>query len=111
ALQIKLQLAAVQPVYDPAGLLRGDELVHDHDAVVLHIAAVASDHAVQPDVPQGRVDLGPAAAGADVHPVPRSPGGPDGPHRRFGQVVFVVHQGAVHVDEKDLAHDVFSFLL
>ena len=111
ALEVKFQLAAVQPVHDPAGLLRGDQLVHDHRAVVLHIAAVAADHPVQADVPQRRIDLGLAASGADVHPVAGGPCGTDGPHRRFGQVVFVVHQGAVHVDEKDLVHDVFSFLL
>ena len=81
ALQIELQFAAVQPVHDPPGLLGGDQLVHDHLAVVLHIAAVAPDHPVQADLPQRRIDLGLAAAGADVHPVPCGPGGPYGPHR------------------------------
>ena len=101
AFQVKLQPAAVQPVHDGAAVPGGKMLVQHHRAAVLHIAAVAADHAVQPDGPQLRVDLGLAAAGADVDPVPVGPRGAHRLHGGIGQIAVVVHQRAVHIQEND----------
>ena len=101
-LEVELKTTAVQPVHDMAALLERDELMHDHVVVVLHVAAVAANHAVEPDLPDlGRV-LGLAAAGAHVDAVPVGAGELDGRLRRLGNVVLVVGDGAVHVEEDDL---------
>ena len=104
AFQIELQPADVQPVHDAAALVGGDELVHHHRAVRLHIAAVAANVAVNANVPDLLLVLGLAAAAAQIDFVAVGPRFADGLHSRGGQPVLVIHQGAVNVDQQDLAH-------
>ena len=97
ALQVELQPAAVKPVHRPAALIRRDQLVHHHMPVILHVAAVSADHAVQTDLPKLRIDLGPAAPGTDIDPVAGGPGLSHRPDRRLRNPVLIVHQSSIHV--------------
>ena len=99
AFQIKFQPAGIQPVHDAAALVSGDELVHHHLAVRLHIAAVTADVAVDADIPDLLLVFGLAAAAAQIDPVAVGPGLADGVHCRDRQAVLVVHQSAVDVDQ------------
>ena len=69
AFQIEFQTALMQPVHDMTALLRRDQLMHDHLIMVFDIASIATDHAVQANLPQVRINLGLAAAGTDVDTV------------------------------------------
>ena len=69
AFQIEFQTTLMQPVHDMTALLRRDQLMHDHLIMVFDIAAIATDHAVQANIPQVRINLGLAAAGTDVDTV------------------------------------------
>ena len=69
ALKIELKPTGVEPVDYVFCLCGRYQLVHDDSAVVLDIAAISSDHAVETNVPDVRVDFCFAAAGAYVDPV------------------------------------------
>ena len=78
--------------------------MHDDSAVVLDIAAISSDHAVETNVPDVRVDFCFAAAGANIYPVPACASSADCSYGGFGKVVLIVYESSVNIDEKNFAH-------
>ena len=101
-LEVEAQAARVEPVDHALLLLQGDELVEDHRVAALDVVAVATDHAVQADVPDLLLVLGLGAAGAGVYLVTVGLRQVYGLHRGGRQVVLVVDERAVDIDEQEL---------
>ena len=81
-----------------------DQLVHDNGAMILDIAAVSADHAVQTNVPDVRVDFCFAAAGANIDPVTTCARSADCSNSGFWKVCLIVYESSVYIDEKNFAH-------
>ena len=104
ALKIELESAGVEPVNYMSRLRGCDQLVHDDSAMVLDIAAISSNHTVETDVPDVRVDFCFAAVGAYVDPVTACTRPADCSYGGFGKICLIVYECSVNIDEKNFAH-------
>ena len=65
-LQVKFQTPFMEPIDHSLGIFLGNELVHDHLPVVFHIGTIATNHTIQPNLPELWLHLCPTAACADI---------------------------------------------
>ena len=89
--QIKLQPAPVKPVYHMAALFRCHALMHHYLPVIFHVAAISTDHAVHPDIPQFFAHLRAASARANVHAMPLLSRLANGGDSRCRNTIFIGH--------------------
>jgi hypothetical protein len=72
--------------------------------MILDIATVSADHAIETYVPDVRVDFCFAAAGAYVDPVTACTRPADCSYGGFGKICLIVYESSVNIDEKNFAH-------